>query len=49
MPGIDGTSLTERVRADAADPYTYILMLTGQAGSAEALDAMRAGVDDVIT
>jgi diguanylate cyclase (GGDEF)-like protein len=48
MPGLDGTELTRRIRADAAPGYTFVMVLTGQADEGAARETMRAGADDVI-
>jgi len=48
MPGLDGTELTRRVRADPGPRYTFVMVLTGEADESAARDAMRAGADDVI-
>jgi DNA-binding NarL/FixJ family response regulator len=48
MPGIDGTELVRRIRADAEPAYTFVMMLTGRADEAAAREAMRAGADDVL-
>ena len=48
MPGLDGTELTRRVRADPGPGYTFVMVLTGEADEGAARDAMRAGADDVI-
>lgn len=46
MPGSDGLELSRRIRTEPANPYTYIVVVTGRAASADALEAMRAGADD---
>lgn len=45
MPGLDGTALTQRVRERAAEGYTYVLVLTGEADEQAAREAMQAGAD----
>lgn len=46
MPGSDGLELCRRIRTDPVTAYTYIVMVTGRAASADALEAIRAGADD---
>lgn len=46
MPGSDGLELCRRIRSDPVTTYTYIVMVTGRAASADALEAIRAGADD---
>jgi DNA-binding NarL/FixJ family response regulator len=48
MPGMDGTELARRIRADAEPGYTFVMILTGQADAGAAREAMRAGADDVL-
>jgi PleD family two-component response regulator len=48
MPEVDGLELTRRLRADAAAPYTYVLLLTSVEGRESWLEAMDAGVDDFL-
>src|ERR1041385_8949781 len=46
MPGIEGPELCRRVRAAAARPYTYFVILTVLEEKKHALAGMRAGADD---
>jgi two-component system chemotaxis response regulator CheY len=48
MPGMDGTELTRRIRAQADVPYPYVIVLTARAGQDDALHAMEAGADDLV-
>jgi diguanylate cyclase (GGDEF)-like protein len=48
MPGMDGTELTRRIRAQAEVPYPYVIVLTARAGQDDALHAMEAGADDLV-
>jgi DNA-binding NarL/FixJ family response regulator len=48
MPGMDGTELARRIRADAEPGYTFVMILTGQADEGASREAMRAGADDVL-
>jgi diguanylate cyclase (GGDEF)-like protein len=47
MPGLDGTELTRRIRADTGG-YTFVMILTGAADDEQAREAMLAGADDVV-
>lgn len=50
MPGLDGLSLCEKVRARAQIPYTYFILLTATHTSASNFEmASVAGVDDFLT
>jgi diguanylate cyclase (GGDEF)-like protein len=48
MPGVDGTELARRVRADTEPGYTFVMILTGKADESAAREAMQAGADDVL-
>lgn len=48
MPGLDGTALTARIRERAGAGYTYVIVLTGEADEQAALEAMKAGADDLL-
>src|SRR3954451_16928563 len=48
MPGMNGTQLTARIRAQPAPGYTYVILLTGRADEAAARAAVEAGADDVL-
>jgi CheY-like chemotaxis protein len=48
MPGMDGTQLVSRLRADPAPGYTYLVLLSGLAGEDAAREAARAGADEVL-
>jgi len=48
MPGIDGLEICRRLRADAARPYGYVIMLTAQDSTADLVQALDAGADDFI-
>jgi CheY-like chemotaxis protein len=48
MPGLDGTQLVSRLRADPAPGYTYLVLLSGRAGEDAAREAARAGADEVL-
>jgi diguanylate cyclase (GGDEF)-like protein len=49
MPGIDGTELCRRVRQQAREPYTYILLLTGKGRKEDLIEGLEAGADDYLT
>jgi diguanylate cyclase (GGDEF)-like protein len=48
MPGMDGTELARRIRADNEPGYTFVMILTGKADETAARGAMQAGADDVL-
>lgn len=48
IPGLDGLELCRRVRAFAAPPYTYILLLTGKDQPDDVAKGLEAGADDYI-
>lgn len=49
MPGLDGMSLLERLRADPAFENTPILMLTARTREADIVRAFRKGASDYLT
>ena len=49
MPGLTGIELCQRIRAGAHSPYTYILILTGQAEKDMVVEGLSAGADDYLT
>lgn len=48
IPGLDGLELCRRVRAFAAPPYTYVLLLTGKDQPDDVVKGIEAGADDYI-
>jgi diguanylate cyclase (GGDEF)-like protein len=48
MPGMNGVELCRRVRAEKKEPYTYIILLTGQQQDEDIVTGMEAGADDYI-
>ncbi len=48
MPGLTGLELCRKIRAHAADSYTYFFLCTGRAGLDEILQGMDAGADDYL-
>ena len=49
MPLLDGPSLCRRIRSDAAERYTYIILLTSRDRKEDRLEGLRAGADDFLT
>jgi len=49
MPGLQGPELCRRVRAHAARPYTYFILLTALTDRAHVLAGREAGSDDYLT
>jgi len=49
MPKMDGLQLCRRVRAVRSDPYTYLILLTARASTADIVEGLNAGADDYIT
>lgn len=49
MPRLDGIHVCWAVRSIPANPYTYIIMVTGRDQSTDALAAFAAGVDDFLS
>jgi two-component system, cell cycle response regulator len=49
MPGMDGVEICRKVRAELKEPYTYIILLTGQHRDQDIVDGMESGADDYIT
>jgi len=48
MPGMEGIELCRKVRNDAKENYTYIILLTSQQRDEELVIGMEAGADDYI-
>ena len=49
MPGYTGPQLCRMVRQKAAEPYTYILLLTSRNEKDDVVEGMDSGADDYIT
>jgi two-component system chemotaxis response regulator CheY len=49
MPLLDGPALCRRIRSDAADRYTYVILLTSRDRKEDRLEGLRAGADDFLT
>lgn len=46
MPGLDGTNVCRRVRAEDPDGLPYIILLTGRAEPEDMIRGIEAGADD---
>jgi diguanylate cyclase (GGDEF)-like protein len=49
MPGVDGVEICRRMRREAREPYTYIILLTALHRDEDLVAGMEAGADDYIT
>jgi two-component system, cell cycle response regulator len=49
MPDLGGADLCVRLRADFEGPYTYIVILTGNAEKPQIVRGLQAGADDYLT
>src|SRR5262245_57376205 len=49
MPRMDGLEVCRQLRKGAAEPYIYIILLTGQREPSEIIEGFEAGADDYIT
>ena len=49
MPGLDGMGLIARIRANEAEGYTYIIMLTALREKPQIVSGLEAGADDYLT
>jgi two-component system, cell cycle response regulator len=49
MPELDGIQLCREVRGRTQEPYTYILLLTGNREKGQVIEGLSAGADDYIT
>ena len=49
MPGVDGVELCRRIRAQAGETYTYVILATSLVERHEVLTGMEAGADDYLT
>lgn len=48
MPGMSGTELCRRIRADSAGGYSYFIMVTSNGDTDKMLEGMTAGVDEYL-
>jgi diguanylate cyclase (GGDEF)-like protein len=46
MPGLDGLDICRRLRAQAREPYVYVLMITGRTNRHDIVEGLKAGADD---
>jgi two-component system chemotaxis response regulator CheY len=49
MPLMSGVDLTQKIRAELKDKYTYIILLTALADKSQIVEGLNAGVDDYLT
>jgi len=49
MPGADGPELCRRVRAQAQEPYIYVVLLTSRDTKADVIAGLDAGADDYLS
>jgi two-component system cell cycle response regulator len=49
MPAMSGIDLTQKIRAELKDRYTYIILLTALADKSQIVEGLNAGVDDYLT
>lgn len=49
LPDLTGKEICERIRASSQQPYTYIIVLTGQASKDNLVEALALGADDYLT
>jgi len=49
MPDISGPELCERIRADKARPYTYVILMTSNTEKGNVVKGLQAGADDYLT
>ncbi len=49
MPELDGLDLCRMIRAEQAEKYTYIILVTALSGKKNYLEGMDAGADDFVT
>lgn len=48
MPELDGVALCRRIRAERADEYTHVVLVTTLSSSEKTVEALSAGVDDFL-
>ncbi len=49
MPDLSGIELCQRIRAESADSYTYLILLTGVVEKDKIVKGLEAGADDYLT
>jgi two-component system, cell cycle response regulator len=48
MPGVQGPEICRRLRAEAREPYVYVLLLTAKFQQEDLAEAIQAGADDFV-
>ena len=48
MPGVQGPEICRRLRAEAREPYVYVLLLTAKHQQEDMVEAIQAGADDFV-
>jgi diguanylate cyclase (GGDEF)-like protein len=49
MPGLNGIDVCRQIRSKASSGYTYVIIITGKTDIQDAIAALEAGSDDIIT
>jgi len=49
MPGLDGLELCRHIRATKTNRYTYIIIVSANSQPQDAITALEAGADDIVT
>jgi two-component system, cell cycle response regulator len=49
MPDLSGIEVCRRLRADFADSFTYVIVLTSNTDTSRLVEALEAGADDYVT
>ena len=49
MPGLSGTEICRRLRARGAEPYVYVILLTGRDSPDNLVEGLSAGADDYLS
>jgi DNA-binding response OmpR family regulator len=49
MPELDGLKLCQKIRAEARQKYTYIILITVMTGKGSYLEGIQAGADDFLS
>jgi len=49
MPGMDGVAICKSLRALKAEPYPYVILLTGNDRKEDVVSGLEAGADDYLT
>ena len=48
MPNLDGVQICQKVRARSANPYIYLILLTGKDDTSDMIAGLEAGADDYL-